>query len=140
MTTVGSYEAKTHLPQLLDRVSRGEKILITRHGQAVAMLVPPVIDSRTKPTLTPKMAECRMQNERQLFSFCILHSAFCIGAVAQFLTLLQSLPISVDDETALRAWPDTLRWHGFTILLFMMPPTWSWLSASACRWHRSIRN
>ncbi len=28
--------------------------------------------------------------------------------VAQFLTLLQSLPISVDDETALRAWPDTL--------------------------------
>ena len=41
MTTVGSYEAKTHLPQLLDRVARGEKILITRHGQAVAMLVPP---------------------------------------------------------------------------------------------------
>jgi len=40
MTTVGSYEAKTHLPQLLERVARGEKILITRHGQAVAMLVP----------------------------------------------------------------------------------------------------
>ena len=46
MTTVGSYEAKTHLPQLLDRVSRGEKILITRHGQAVAMLVPPVIERK----------------------------------------------------------------------------------------------
>ena len=28
--------------------------------------------------------------------------------VAQFLALLQSLPISVDGETALRAWPDTL--------------------------------
>jgi prevent-host-death family protein len=40
MTTIGSYEAKTHLPQLLERVARGEKILITRHGQAVAMLVP----------------------------------------------------------------------------------------------------
>ena len=40
MRTVGSYEAKTHLPQLLERVARGEKILITRHGQAVAMLVP----------------------------------------------------------------------------------------------------
>jgi len=40
MTTVGSYEAKTHLPQLLERVAHGEKILITRHGQAVAMLVP----------------------------------------------------------------------------------------------------
>src|SRR5579871_5679457 len=29
--------------------------------------------------------------------------------VAQFLTLLQSLPIGVDEETSLRAWQDTLR-------------------------------
>ena len=28
--------------------------------------------------------------------------------VAQFLTLLQSLPITVDDETDLRAWQETL--------------------------------
>lgn len=41
MTTVGSYEAKTRLPQLLERVSRGEKILITRNGKPAAMLVPP---------------------------------------------------------------------------------------------------
>lgn len=40
MTTVGSFEAKTHLPQLLERVGRGEKILITRHGKPAAMLVP----------------------------------------------------------------------------------------------------
>lgn len=40
MTSVGSFEAKTHLPQLLERVARGEKILITKHGQPVAMLVP----------------------------------------------------------------------------------------------------
>lgn len=40
MTTVGSYEAKTHLPQLLDRVAKGEKITITKHGVPVAMLVP----------------------------------------------------------------------------------------------------
>jgi prevent-host-death family protein len=40
MTSVGSYEAKTRLPQLLQRVARGEKILITKHGQPVAMLVP----------------------------------------------------------------------------------------------------
>jgi prevent-host-death family protein len=38
--TVGAYEAKTHLPQLLERVSRGERITITRHGVPVAMLVP----------------------------------------------------------------------------------------------------
>jgi prevent-host-death family protein len=46
MTTVGSYEAKTHLSQLLDRVAKGERILITKHGVPVAELVPP--DPRLK--------------------------------------------------------------------------------------------
>jgi prevent-host-death family protein len=41
MTSVGSFEAKTHLSELLDRVAKGEKILITRRGAPVAMLVPP---------------------------------------------------------------------------------------------------
>ena len=40
MATVGAYEAKTHLPELLQRVERGEVITITRHGQEVARLVP----------------------------------------------------------------------------------------------------
>lgn len=40
MQFVGSYEAKTHLPQLLDRVARGEEIVITRNGRPVARLVP----------------------------------------------------------------------------------------------------
>ena len=40
MQTVGSYEAKTHLPALWDRVAQGEQITITRHGVPVAMLVP----------------------------------------------------------------------------------------------------
>lgn len=38
--SVGSYEAKTHLPALLDRVARGESITITKHGKPVARLVP----------------------------------------------------------------------------------------------------
>jgi len=42
MHTVGSYEAKTHLPQLLERVEHGETITITRHGKPVARLVPAV--------------------------------------------------------------------------------------------------
>lgn len=40
MKTVGAFEAKTHLSDLLDRVSRGETITITRHGSPAAMLVP----------------------------------------------------------------------------------------------------
>jgi prevent-host-death family protein len=40
METVGAYEAKTHLSQLLDRVAKGERIVITRHGLPVAVLQP----------------------------------------------------------------------------------------------------
>lgn len=40
MRHVGVYEAKTHLPRLLARVGRGERITITRHGVPVAELVP----------------------------------------------------------------------------------------------------
>jgi prevent-host-death family protein len=38
--TVGAYEAKTHLSQLLDRVEKGESLTITRNGKPVARLVP----------------------------------------------------------------------------------------------------
>ena len=38
MKTVGAYEAKTHLPSLLERVAEGEKITITKHGVPVAIL------------------------------------------------------------------------------------------------------
>jgi prevent-host-death family protein len=41
MSTVGSFEAKTHLSALLDRVAKGEHITITKHGVPVAVLVPP---------------------------------------------------------------------------------------------------
>jgi prevent-host-death family protein len=40
MRTVGTFEAKAHLSALLERVERGEEITITRHGKAVARLVP----------------------------------------------------------------------------------------------------
>ena len=40
METIGAYEAKTHLPKLLDRVSKGERIVITRHRSPVAILIP----------------------------------------------------------------------------------------------------
>jgi prevent-host-death family protein len=37
---VGALEAKNKLSALLDRVEHGEEIVITRHGKAVARLVP----------------------------------------------------------------------------------------------------
>ncbi len=43
MREIQASEAKTHLPQLLDDVERGETIVITRHGRAIARIVPEVL-------------------------------------------------------------------------------------------------
>ena len=40
MATIGAFEAKTRFSQLLERVACGEEIAITRHGKAIARLVP----------------------------------------------------------------------------------------------------
>lgn len=40
MREVGAFEAKNKLGTLLDWVENGEEVLITRHGKAVARLVP----------------------------------------------------------------------------------------------------
>jgi prevent-host-death family protein len=58
MASVGAYEAKTHLARLLDRVAAGERITITRHGVAVAVLVPP---ERQERDLSEVIAEIREQ-------------------------------------------------------------------------------
>ncbi len=49
METVGAYEAKTHLPKLLERVSKGERITITKHGVPVAVLHPPEFQRKAEP-------------------------------------------------------------------------------------------
>jgi prevent-host-death family protein len=40
MNIVGTYEAKGHFSQLLERVARGERITITKRGKPIAILVP----------------------------------------------------------------------------------------------------
>lgn len=40
MSEIGAYEAKTHLSKLLERVEKGGRFVITRHGRAVAELAP----------------------------------------------------------------------------------------------------
>lgn len=40
MITVGAFEAKTKFSELLDRVERGEEVVVTRHGKTVARIVP----------------------------------------------------------------------------------------------------
>ncbi|WP_439575987.1 type II toxin-antitoxin system Phd/YefM family antitoxin [Phreatobacter sp.] len=40
MTTVGIFEAKQRLSELVERVERGEEVRITRNGKHVVRLVP----------------------------------------------------------------------------------------------------
>ena len=59
--TVGSFEAKTHLSSLLERVERGEEVLITRHGKAVARLVPALAADRADvETTIARLKELRV--------------------------------------------------------------------------------
>ena len=60
MATVGAFEAKTHFGQLLQRVERGEEIVITRRGKEVARLVP----AASRPDSEAAMAVFRRLRER----------------------------------------------------------------------------
>lgn len=56
MVTVGAYEAKTHLSELLDKVASGESVVITRHGHPVARLVPATSISTVEKALAGLLA------------------------------------------------------------------------------------
>lgn len=60
MITVGAFEAKTTLSALLERVAGGEEVLITKHGRAVARLVPAGVDRSAA-----KVAVAAMKRESQ---------------------------------------------------------------------------
>ncbi|MBC7785558.1 MAG: type II toxin-antitoxin system prevent-host-death family antitoxin [Burkholderiales bacterium] len=38
--TIGSYELKTHLAEVLSAVEHGQTIIVTRHGKAIARIQP----------------------------------------------------------------------------------------------------
>ena len=65
METIGAYEAKTQLSKLLDRVLKGERITITKHGVPVAVLQP--ADSAKSADLKTVISEIlRFQNKHSL--------------------------------------------------------------------------
>ncbi len=61
MTAIGVYDAKTQLPKLLERVSRGERFLITKHGRPVAQLVP----AAAEPAVSVKEIIQQMEDWQQ---------------------------------------------------------------------------
>lgn len=67
MNSVGIFEAGAHLAQLLERVARGERIVLTDDGIAVAVLAPPEAVDRADPQEVGRaMLEYRDQARRAL--------------------------------------------------------------------------
>lgn len=58
----GCYQAKTHLPKLLKRVSKGEKITITRHGLPIAYVVPAKTKSRNTEEVIRELKTFRQKH------------------------------------------------------------------------------
>ena len=46
MRTIGSYELKTHLSEVLDSVEHGQSVIVTRHGKPIARILPSEIAER----------------------------------------------------------------------------------------------
>lgn len=63
MSSVTELEAESNFSELLDRVSRGEEVIITRHDKAVARLVP---DQENVSDPVALVAEIRAFRERML--------------------------------------------------------------------------
>jgi prevent-host-death family protein len=57
---IGSFEAKTHFSQLIERAMQGEVIFITRRGKPVAKLVPAGIQT-DKDSETAREATIRLR-------------------------------------------------------------------------------
>ena len=70
MEAVGAYEAKTHLPKLLERVSKGERITITKHGVPVAVLHPPEFQRKAEPKKVISALR-NFRNQHRLDGLCL---------------------------------------------------------------------
>ncbi len=54
MESIGLFEAKTHLSELVARAEQGEEVIITRHNKPVAKLVPIMPVTEVPPELAAK--------------------------------------------------------------------------------------
>jgi prevent-host-death family protein len=66
---VGILEAKTHLSALLNEVSAGGEVTITRHGKPIARLVPPLATPRDRRQAVADIRALRDEIERQHGTF-----------------------------------------------------------------------
>lgn len=76
MLTVGAYQAKTRLSELLRRVAEGDSVTITKRGRPVARLVPVEEDARRRASLAAEQIQkrrARLQTTSVAELVCSIH-------------------------------------------------------------------
>ena len=68
MERIAISKASRHLPHLLNRVARGESLIITRHGKPVARLVPVAGDRERANEAAARILERRRHLQRVSFA------------------------------------------------------------------------
>ena len=69
METVGAFEAKTHLSELLQKVEAGGEFTITRHGKPVAKLIP----------ISDTLADAQRRRDRAVDGLLKLRERYSLG-------------------------------------------------------------
>jgi prevent-host-death family protein len=60
--TIGAFEAKTHLSELLEETARGSTFVITKHGNPVARLLPVKESLTDVPSVVAAIRQLRSEN------------------------------------------------------------------------------
>ena len=69
--TIGLFEAKTHLSELVARAEQGEEVIITRHNKPVAKLVP----------IGPQADDARARHEQAVHDMLVFRKRYPLGDV-----------------------------------------------------------
>ena len=70
--SIGLFEAKTHLSELVARAEQGEEVIITRHNRPVAKIVP----------VHPVADDSRARHERAVDEMIQFRKRYRLGGIA----------------------------------------------------------
>lgn len=70
-SSVGLFEAKTHLSELVARAEQGEEVIITRHNRPVAKIVP----------VHPRLDDSRARHERAVEALVEFRKRYRLGGI-----------------------------------------------------------
>ena len=128
---VGSYEAKTKLPELLRGVQAGNHYTITLRGEAVAELVPAHFDTSPDKGAAVDDMLAFMKKRKTSASINLMASSRKLNRNVLW-PCMQAWTLNLMRPQGCRHWETFFNWLGASSCPLTMPPIWSCLCAKAC--------